>query len=464
MSNIRISDIVAQPHLEHFNSMLPNQCDHGGRAGYKSSKNAIKIALLMLQNPNIEVMVLRQDYSDHKNTTFRDLIWAFQRLGVDLVAGVHYPNGNDLWIRLPQGNYVHFDQMKVKDKLKGYRPTRPENVINIAWFFEITQYTDESYIVEARSGIMRESGDWFIALYEWNDAPKLSDWTYEFMDKMSKREDAYVKKTNYNDAPEWQQVSFLGKPLMKEIEILNTIDPEQYKSTYLGLPANLAGTVYKMFNRKRNVKPATNNYIDITVGVDIGANDATVFTAKGVRPNYNGIEIFKTQYHKNGVTGQIKSLSDYVDDLMQFCSEIYAQFKKPITVYTDNNNLFYYREVMDLSYTNEYNFIIVKPLPKMKKLKGSKKEKSILQGRADMNNLMYGAGYKTIDPSCVELIAAIEQREFNKKGDPADDGRSDVDSIDSDDYSWLNDMDFMYDVIMTRPSNTPPIDTSNIIE
>jgi hypothetical protein len=149
---------------------------------------------------------------------------------------------------------------------------------------------------------------------------------------------------------------------------------------------------------------------------------------------------------------------------MQFCSEIYAQFNKPITVYTDNNNLFYYREIMDLSYTNKYNFIMVEPLPKMKKLKGSKKEKSILQGRADMNNLMYGAGYKTIDPSCVELIAAIEQREFDKKGNPADDGRSDVDSIDSDDYTWLEDMDFMYDVIMTRPSTTPPIDTSNIIE
>ena len=206
---IRISDVVAQPHLEYFNSMLPNQLDHGGRAGYKSSKNAIKIALLMLNNPTIEVVVFRQDYSDHKDSTFRDLIWAFETLGVPLKVHANYPNGNDLWIRLPQGNYVHFKQMKVKDKLKGIRPTIPTNTISIAWFFEITEYKDRSYISSAQSGVMRAAGDWFLSLYEWNDAPKLSDWTYEFLDEMNDREDAYVKKTNYNDTPVEQQVEFL---------------------------------------------------------------------------------------------------------------------------------------------------------------------------------------------------------------------------------------------------------------
>jgi len=67
---------------------------------------------------------------------------------------------------------------------------------------------------------------------------------------------------------------------------------------------------------------------------------------------------------------------------------------------------------------------------------------------------MYGAGYKTIDPSCVELIEAIEQREYNKNDEPKDDGSTDVDSIDSDDYSWLEDMDIMYDIIMSRPAET----------
>ena len=436
---VRVSDLVAQPHLENFNSRLENQCDHGGRAGYKSSKNAIKIALLILQHPNIEAIVFRQDYTDHRDSTFRDLIWAFEKLGVKLKAGVHYPTGltTVLYIKLPQGNFIHFKQMKVKDKLKGYRPTKPSNYLNIAWFFEITEYKDESYIASAKSSVMREAGEWFMSLYEWNDAPKLSNWTYEFADKMRQREDAYVKKTNYNDAPLWQQEAFLGKPLLREIAMLEKVDPELYKSEYLGFPANLGGTVYKQFSLERNVKPATHEYIDITMGVDVGGADATVFTAKGFKPNYTGMETFASYYHKNGVTGGIKNINDYVSDFLDFATQIYAKYKLPITVFIDSANLMFKQLLEEYSLLEQYKFIIIEPLPKMKRLKGTNKNKSILQGRVDMNEIMYGAGYHT-----------FMEREYNKKGEPADDGSSDVDSIDSSDYGWLKEMDFIYDMIM----------------
>jgi PBSX family phage terminase large subunit len=445
---VRISEIVAEPHLEQFNSTKLHQLDHGGRAGYKSSKNAIKIALQMLHDKHCEVVVVRQDYSDHKDSTFADLKIAFQRLGVPLKQGTNYPLGNDLWIKLPQGNYVHFTQMKDIDKLKGIRPRNPNNQIKIAWYFEITQFKEERYITEANATFMRGDKDYFYALYEWNDAPKLSHWTYDFKDKMLQREDAYVKKTNYNDAPEWQQKRFLGNIVLQEIERLKVIDPEQYKSTYLGFPANLSGTVYKQFNLDRNVKPATHEYMDITIGVDVGGNDATVYTARGVKPNYTGEEIFATYYHKNGVTGGIKNINEYVDDFLQFASEIYAKYKIPISVYIDTANLMFIQLVEEYSFTNDYGFIVLEKLPKMKRVKGANKAKSILQGRADMNEIKFGSGYTTIDPSCKQLIKAIQEREYNKKGEPADDGSSDVDSIDSYDYTWLKDMDFIYDIIM----------------
>ena len=447
---VRISEIVAQPHLEYFNCMLPNQLDHGGRAGYKSSKNAVKIALLLLKHPNIEAIVFRQDYTDHRDSTFRDLIWAFEMLGVNLKAGLHYPTGTTsvLYIKLPQGNYIHFKQMKVKDKLKGYRPTKPSNTINIAWFFEITEFKDRTYIETAKSSVMREAGEWFISLHEWNDAPKLSNWTYEYMHEMEQRQDAYVKKTNYNDTPEWQQVKFLGKPLLREIAMMSDVNPELYKSEYLGFPANLGGTVYKQFSRDRNVKPATHEYIDITIGVDVGGNDATTFTPKGWKENYKGVETFKHYYHKNGVTGGIKNINDYVQDLLDFCENIYAMYKQPITLFIDSANLMFKQLVEEYAMTEKYSYILVEDLPKMKRLKGSNKNKSILQGRVDMNEIMFGSGYHTIDPSCTELIKAFEEREYNKKGEPADDGSSDVDSIDSSDYGWLKEMDFIYDMIM----------------
>ena len=449
MPTINISDIVAVPHLEKFSSMLPHQCDHGGRAAYKSSKNAIKIAKLTIVNPTIEVIVFRQDYSDHKNSTFRDLIWAYEELGIILKPGKHYPMGNDLWIKLPQGNYIHFKQMKQKDKLKGYRPTKPSNTINIAWFFEITEYKEESYIVSARSSVMREAGEWFICLYEWNNAPKLSNWTYDFMHTMGLREDAYVKKTNYCDAPEWQQKDFLGLPLLKEIEMLKLYSPEQYKSEYLGFPANLTGTVYKQFDRERNLKAPSEQYVDITIGVDFGGNDATVCTAIGFLPNYNGIEVIDTYYHKNGITGGVKNINDYAKDIMEFCKKIHDKYNMTLTLFLDTaNNTTMGMLLDDYTYTEEYKYVIMGYLNKIKKRTGTNKKKSAIQERVDITEIMLGAGYLTINPLCTQLVKAIEQCEYDKNGDRKDDGTSDIDSLDSLEYSWLMEMQIINDTIL----------------
>jgi len=446
--NIRISDIVARPHLDKFNSTALHQLDHGGRAGYKSSKNAIKIALHMLNDPTCEVVVIREDYSDHKDSTFADLKLAFERLGVKLQSGINYPNGNDLWIRLEQGNFIHFKHMKDIDKLKGTRPRNPKNKIKIVWYFEITQYKSEWYINESNATFMRGDKDYFYAFYEWNDAPKISHWTYDFAKTMAKRDDAYVKKTNYCDAPEWQQQLFLGKIILQEINRLKEYDPEGFKSTYLGHPANLGGTVYKQFDIKRNVKPATHKYVDITVGADVGGNDATTFAAKGWREGFKGIETFAHYYHKNGVSGGIKNINDYVMDLLEFCKNIYNEYEINISLFIDSANLMFKQLVEEYTMTQRYNFIVVEDLPKMKRLMRGNKNKSILQGRVDMNEIMFGSGYHTIDPSCEQLIKAFQEREYDKKGNPADDGSSDVDSIDASDYGWLKEMDLIYDMIM----------------
>ena len=93
MPVINIAKEIALPHLKYFNSDKIHQVDHGGRAGYKSTKNALKIAKRMLEDPTCETMVVRQDYIDHRDSTFRDLIWAFKKLGVKLKETIHYPKG-----------------------------------------------------------------------------------------------------------------------------------------------------------------------------------------------------------------------------------------------------------------------------------------------------------------------------------------------------------------------------------
>jgi phage terminase large subunit len=446
-SQIRISDIVAQPHLEYFNSMLPHQLDHGGRAAYKSSKNAIKIAKHMLQDKRCEVVIVRQDYSDHKDSTFADMKIAFERLGVKLVEGKHYPKGSDLWIRLPQGNFVHFKHMKEIDKLKGTRPRNPKNQIKIVWYFEITEYKSKWFIDQANASFMRGDKDYFMALYEWNNAPKLSHWTYEFMDMMKEREDAYVKQTNYNDAPKWQQEKFLGKMILKEIAMLSKVDPEQFKSIYLGYPANLSGTVFKQFDLKRNVREPQEHYYDMYIGVDYGSNDATVFTCSGFTKNYNELDTVDMFYHKNGVTGQIMNINDYVDALVDFIKEQHEKYPKNIfTLKVDSANASFIELIKNAIIMIDY--VILEPLNKMVRRTNTSKNKSVIQERIDVSEVMFGAGYVHIAPHCIKLIKAVQEAEYNKKGELKDDGTSDIDSIDSWWYSWITEMDIIWQTIV----------------
>ena len=444
MAQVRISDIVAQPHLVHFNSNKTHQLVHGGAASFKSSKNGLKIALKMLEDRHCETIVTRNDYTDHKDTTFAQLIWAFKYLGVPLEQGKHYPDGNQLWIKLPQGNYVHFKQMKKIDKLKGTKPRNPNNQIKIVWHFEITEYKNESIIHEANARFIREKKDYMWFIYEWNDHPKPSHWTYTFKEKMSQRDDTLVYKTTYLDTPKEQLEAFLGELAIKEIERLKQIDIEQYKSTYLALPANLSGGIYKLFNRHRHVKQPTQKYIDIWVGVDYGSNDATVFTATGVKPGFKGIEAFKYYKHQNGKDVHIKTINDYRDDLLQFCQEIFAQFRKPIEVHIDPANLSFKHLIEQAVFQNKYKYILVEDIVK----RSSDKNKSSVQERIDLTEIMFGADFLTISPECKGLIKAIEEAEYNDKNERADDGRSDINSLDSFEYSWLKEKKIIKEMIL----------------
>lgn len=451
----RISDIVAVPHLKTFKCEKPHQLIHGGRRGFKSTKHATKIGKRVLEDPHCEVIVVREDYTDHRFSTFPALKRAFSRLGIKLIPNVTCSSDRSttLWIKLPTGQYIHFRHMKEIDKLKGTEPIGEDNQIKIVWYFEITEFKSKRHIDEANATFM--TGEFYWSLYEWNDAPNTTHWTYKFIKEMRLRDDVLIQKVNYNDAPLWQQQQFLGK-LLHEIDRLKELQYDQYKSIFLGFPANLGGGCYKSFNPDKHIRPLTHKYIDITVGVDFGGNDATVATAIGIKPKYNGMEVINTYYHKNGVTGGIKNINEYAKDIMDFCASIYMQYKQVITLYLDTaNNTTIGMLLEDLAYTEEYSFVLIGRLNKLKKRKGTNKKKSAIQERIDVTELMFAANFLTIDNTDDkndELISALQDSVYDKNGDRLDDKTVNVDSLDSLEYAWIMEMDLIYDVIMSQPT------------
>lgn len=445
-NKIYISQLIGKPHLKHFSDKITrHQIDKGGRMSGKSSKNEVKIPYLLAQDPTAEAVVVRKVYKDHRDTTFPGLKIGFDRLGWKLKEGKHFPRGNStkLYMRTTQGNHIHFVGLNDYESQKGARPTRMRNAHKILWLFEITQFDSEQELNNTISNYVRGQKDWFIILYEYNPHPKKSHWTYEWVKKMEAREDAYVNHTNYHDLADWQQEQWLGNIAMQEIENLKKADYEQYKSIYLGLPANLTGTVYKQFDIARHVKEPTYEYMQVDVGVDYGEADATVFTAVGIKENFTGMEVFDTYYHKNGDDG-IRNINQYANELMQFCTRVYSKVKKPVTVYIDPANLTYKKLVEELTFSPEYSFIMVESITK----RSSDKNKSSIQERIDLTEVMFGADFLTITPKAERLITAFEQAEYDKKGDRADDGRSDIDSLDSFEYSWLREKKLIREIIL----------------
>lgn len=447
-NKVYISQIVGKPHLKHFaDKETRHQIDKGGRMSGKSSKNEIKIPYLLAQDPTAEVVVVRKIYKDHRNTTFAGLKIGFDRIGWKLKESRDYPRGNSssLYMRTQQGNFVHFVGLNDYESQKGARPTKKGNQFKVLWLFEITQFENEQELNNTISNYVRGASDWFVILYEYNPHPKRSHWTYDWVKKMEKREDAYVNHTVYQDLTEDQQKEWLGNIAIKEIENLKKTDYEQYKSIYMGLPANLTGTVYKQYNHEKHVKPATFDYADIWVGVDYGEADATVFTATGLKKGYKGIEVFKHYYHKNGEHGT-KNINQYANDLMQFCTQIYSKLNKAVTVFIDPANLTFRRLVEELSYDDRYSFVYLEKITK----RADDRKKSSIQERIDITELMFGADFVSIDPQAEKLMEAFIEAEYNTKGERADDGRSDIDSLDSFEYSWLREKKFIRDLILGR--------------
>jgi hypothetical protein len=113
-------------------------------------------------------------------------------------------------------------------------------------------------------------------------------------------------------------------------------------------------------------------------------------------------------------------------------------------VFIDPANLTFIKLVEELSYNNEYSFVMVDKITK----RSSNPNKSSIQERVDLTELMFGADFISITPEADKLITAFEQAEYDKKGERADDGRSDIDSLDSFEYSWLKEKKLIRELIL----------------
>ena len=259
--------------------------------------------------------------------------------------------------------------------------------------------------------------------------------------------DTYIQHTNYNDLPPWQQKDWLGEQTLQEIEQLKTIDYEQYRSIYLGLPANLTGTVYKRFDDRVHVRPVTDDpsrFVKIEIGVDYGETDATTFVAFGILANIDGVRVPMQYYHKNGKSAGDKGVIEYGEDFFTFAAKVYERFHRIMLVYVDSAAKYFWSYLIKERARRGIGYVIIEPTSKT--AKSGQKYDSVIEERIGVMNLMFGAvdskgqPFIQIDPSCTHLIRAVQECERDENGNRRDDGTTDIDSLDGCEYGWNEDI------------------------
>lgn len=427
---IDLASQIAPMFHNRFNSKILHQIDKGGRGGTKTSKNAIKINKDILENPKTNVIVIRRYAKDNRQSTYKELVRSFGRLGITLKDKVN------LWKSPLQITYgdanIYFAGLDDYESLKGMIPDK--NAINIIWFFEVTQFRGDYEMAQVVATFSRGNPDYFYCLYEYNPHPNLSHWTYDWLEKMKKRDDCIVNHSTYEDLPYRLQQEWLGPVFINEAQAIKELDYEQYKSIYLGLPARLKGAIYKKFNAIEHNKNLPYSDMFYTIGVDYGETDATTFYHTGFGHRLKYIAVHDEYYHKNSGIDQ-KDINDYCNDFFEFASECYEKHQQPMIVEVDSASKSFRSVLQKECYRRNVRYLDIKGVNKTKK---KEKSKSAIQERIDLTNLMLGCeDYLRIDKKCSKLILALDTCEYNPKGERIDDGTYNIDSMDGFEYSWL---------------------------
>lgn len=432
------------PHFHKtFKSKKTHQADEGGRGSTKTSKNALKVVYHILNESNISAVVMRKHGNKIRRSVFKEILRAFKRLGVpkgDLKYTLSPPE-----IRhKPTGNTIYFSGIESIDDVKGM--IDEYNPIKIVWLEELTQFDGEEEIANINATFVRGNDDWFITLYSWNAPQDLYHWIYVWLEKMQQRPDFIHTNTTYLTVPR----HFLGELFFKEAELTKLVDEDLYNHVYLNKPVRLKGLVYKRWTEEFVQELNNYTYHFLTIGCDYGETDGTSFTLSAFPNGFKEQHALRHYYHKNSVTKEVlglpfisprgkhgieKDVNDYTDDLFKCLYQWRKEFNKPIEIYVDSANKFFYSTIRNRAIRERLSWVTVR---KVDKTKEDETIDSAIEERIQLTNLMFGANtFKCSNhPSMFELKKAFSQSKRNEKGKRIDDGKANVDSLDSWEYSF----------------------------
>lgn len=289
----------------------------GGRGGWKSSYPGLKIPELIMANPSMHALCLRNVKDTLKDSVFEQLKWGIDKLGVS--DRFKFTTSPLKIVYKPTGQTIYFRGADDPIKIKSIKP--PFGYIGIVWFEEFDQYAGEAAIRNMRQSAIRgtdENGESRAIIFETFNPPKTAQaWANQYVadiegranDPERAKKGTEILHTCYTDVPrEW-----LGDEFIQEAEDLKRNNPKAYENEYEGKVTGTGGNVFENLEIRDLIDEEVRNFDKAKQGLDWGYfPDPTAFVKLQYDPAKMIIYVFDEKKRiKTGNEELIEILKDY---------------------------------------------------------------------------------------------------------------------------------------------------------
>lgn len=206
----------------------------GGRGSTKSSFVSLVTIYLLVNNPGIHALAVRQVGNTLRDSVYSQLRWAIDTLGLsDKFKCTTSPLGIEY---LPTKQQIYFRGADDPLKIKSIKP--PFGYIGILVFEELDQFHGPEQVRSIEQSAIR-GGDEAWIFKSFNPPRTSQNWANKYA--QIPKPSQYQHKSDYTTVPpEW-----LGRTFLEEAEFLQTINPGAYAHEYLGEVNGAGGMVFE---------------------------------------------------------------------------------------------------------------------------------------------------------------------------------------------------------------------------
>lgn len=243
--NIPMKDKIIPMYKDVLMDILRHNHTHyvfaGGRGSTKSSLISVAIPLIMINNPNVHVIVFRKVGNTMKNSVWSQVVWGIEHLGLGPLFHIPKSIANPIVLK-ETGQQILFFGLDDPQKIKSVK--LPFGYIGVTWFEELDQYSGEKELRTVLQSTMR-GGDKFWDFRSFNPPISNMNWANQYAVDALARQNTLVTRNTYLDVPE----DWLGQAFIDEALDLKETNPRAYEHEYLGIPVGTGGNVFE------NVEP-----------------------------------------------------------------------------------------------------------------------------------------------------------------------------------------------------------------